>query len=104
MSVVPGQNEIWESGVCVVVVPDKRAKRARSGTHNHRTWFCESWSDSESNNHALWLWAPAFRGDDIGGRRRYDRFASSRNACTASNSFSRFLSMMMLWVPSASAT
>ncbi len=33
-----------------------------------------------------------------------DRFASSRNAWTASNSFSRLRSMMMLCVPSASAT
>ena len=34
----------------------------------------------------------------------HDRFASSRNAWTASNSFSRLRSMMMVCVPSASAT
>src|SRR5262249_34131153 len=28
------------------VVPDKRAERARSGTHNHRTFFCDGWSST----------------------------------------------------------
>src|SRR3954453_12608728 len=37
-------------------------------------------------------------------REAYDRFASFRNACTASNSIMRFFSMTMLWVPSGSAT
>jgi hypothetical protein len=34
----------------------------------------------------------------------HDRSASSRNACTASNNFSRFLSIMIVCVPSASST
>ena len=53
-------------------------------------------------------------GERLKGRRRcarvrrdgasYDRFASSRNACTASKSLRRLRSMMMLWVPSARPT
>ena len=35
---------------------------------------------------------------------RYERPASSRNACTASNSIMRFFSMMMVCVPSGSCT
>jgi hypothetical protein len=37
-------------------------------------------------------------------RKSHERCDSSRNACTASNSFSRFFSIMIVWVPSESST
>src|SRR4051812_28118602 len=49
----------------LAVVPYKRAKRARYGTHNHRKSFCEGWSSGPSSNNTLWLWVPAFAGTTV---------------------------------------
>jgi hypothetical protein len=58
------------------VVPDKRAQRARSGTHNQQcSLLDQSWGHSERINTRRWLWVPApvrncaLGGDDIGTLR-----------------------------------
>jgi hypothetical protein len=44
------------------VVPDKRAQRARSGTHNHRHIFRAKLEPQPSYDKHWWLWVPAFAG------------------------------------------
>src|SRR5947207_15764709 len=47
----------------IPVILDKRATRARSGTHNHRPEFCEDrWGCYPGNNIHSWLWVLAFAG------------------------------------------
>ena len=49
-----------------LVVPDKRAQRARSGTHNHQcSLLGQSWGHSERINRHWWLWVPAFAGTTL---------------------------------------
>jgi hypothetical protein len=40
------------------VVPGKRVKRARPGTHNHRRIVVARWGDAVLSNQGLWLWVP----------------------------------------------
>jgi hypothetical protein len=48
----------------LTVVPDKRAERARSGIHNHRTSFCEGCRSSSLLQHDLVVMGPCVRRDD----------------------------------------
>src|SRR5215510_12434563 len=48
----------------LTVVPDKRAQRARSGTHNHRKSFCDGWSSSSLQQLDPVVMGPGLRRDD----------------------------------------
>src|SRR6478736_4108783 len=49
-----------------LVIPAKRAARARAGTHNHRQIAWARWSDIRCNCRHRWLWVPAFAGTTTG--------------------------------------
>ena len=53
----------------VSVVPDKRAQRARSGTHNHECPCCATLGPQFYPQQTLVVMGPRVRGDDKSGRR-----------------------------------